>query len=471
MVQSLWHLCDILRDDGVTYHQYINELTYLLFLKMAEEASAESGLPIGYRWRDLQKQCGEARFRFYHELLLELGNAKSDIIKCIYAHPTSLIRHPENLDALVDSIESLDWHSVHQEALGDIYEGLLEKTSKEASRGAGQYFTPRPLVEAIVSVIRPQFYETIQDPAAGTGGFLVVADRFRRKAIGKQSRRNPGQAYGVELNPDTYRLLCMNTHLHGIDGKYFLEDTLAVFGSELPNADVILTNPPFGVGRGGRQARRSDLSFSTSNKQLAFLQHIYMNLANDGRAAVVVPDNVLFEEGLGAEVRADLMKRCNLHTILRLPKGLFYATGINTNVLFFTKGIPTKSIWIYDARSNVASFTRSSNPLTLTFFEEFIKCYGNNPAGKSRRTTQSSPLKTGFSGGGRWRKFDIAEIRDNNYRLDSLTWLRNKSLKSSSDLPEPEELATDAISELTAAIIGLQEIVMVLEKDNGTNTG
>ncbi len=226
MVQDLWRLCDILRDDGVTYHQYINELTYLLFLKMANETGSDSGLPKGYRWHDLYEKSSQARFDFYHKLLLRLGGAESKIISTIYAHPTSLIRHPDNLDALVDGIEQLQWHSVEQEALGDIYEGLVEKTASEALRGAGQYFTPRPLVEVIVRVIQPQPNETIHDPAAGTGGFLIVADQYRRKMKRGRKRVKYGKVYGVEINPDTHRLLCMNTFLHGIDGEFYLADSL-----------------------------------------------------------------------------------------------------------------------------------------------------------------------------------------------------------------------------------------------------
>ena len=365
IVAKLWSLCNVLRDDGITYLQYVTELTYLLFLKMMQETGKEDVLPEGYRWNDLVSKEGIEQLTFYRALLLKLGSeAATERIQAIFANAQTALKKPKNLATLVTSLASLDWYSAKEEGLGDLYEGLLEKNASEKKSGAGQYFTPRPLIDSMVSLIKPQAGELIQDPAAGTGGFLTIADKYIKQqtdnlfdlSVDEQNFQRDKAFYGIELVQDAHRLLLMNLMLHGIEGKVGLGDSLSAEGQRLRKANVILTNPPFGTKKGGVKPTRDDFTYQTSNKQLAFLEHIYRGLLPEGRAAVVLPDNVLFEDGQGRNIRADLMDKCNLHTILRLPTGIFYAQGVKTNVLFFQRGTTekdnTKEVWFYDLRTN-----------------------------------------------------------------------------------------------------------------------
>ena len=368
-------ILNVLRDDGITYHQYVTELTYLLFLKMAKETGAEAQLPAKYRWDDLVAREGAEMLDFYRGLLLYLGSHGSARVQAIYVNAATALKVPKNLQKLVSAIDELDWYSAKSEGLGDLYEGLLEKNAGEKKSGAGQYFTPRPLIESMVELIKPQPGERIQDPAVGTGGFLINADRYIRAhtddyhdlPVAQQNFQRREAFSGVELVPDVQRLALMNAMLHDIEGNIVSGDTLGPTGARLPKADVILTNPPFGTKKGGGGPTRDDITYPTSNKQLVFLQHIYRGLVPGGRAAVVLPDNVLFEEGVGQKVRADLLDKCSLHTILRLPTGIFYAQGVKTNVLFFTRGKTdkgnTRTVWFYDLRTNVPSFGKRT-PLT-----------------------------------------------------------------------------------------------------------
>ena len=461
IVQKLWSLCDILRDDGITYYQYVNELTYLLFLKIAQEKEIDKELPLGYSWSDLvSKQSAQARFDFYLNLLVELATKGSARVKAIFAHPTSLLRHPKSLDLLVKKIDALDWYNARREGFGDLYEGLLQKNANEKKSGAGQYFTPRPLIECMVNVAKPKAGEVIQDPAAGTCGFIVVANEYIENNLAKQKRTrgstNKPKFYAVELVQDTHRLALMNAMLHGVEGEIIHGDTLSPMGAKLPKAHLILTNPPFGSKKGGGRFSRNDLQFPTLNKQLAFLQHIYLGLKPGGRAAVVVPDNVLFEENIGRAVRKDLMAKCNLHTILRLPTGIFYAHGVQTNVLFFTRGVSdrgnTKSIWIYDLRANMPRFGRRS-PLIREHFAEFEKCYGGNADGKSIR-------KESDSKNNRWKRVLLSEVKNREFRLDAFQWLKDES---DDGLREPEELVAELKTELCEAMQELCRISDELE--------
>jgi len=465
IVAKLWNLCHVLRDDGITYHEYVTELTYLLFLKMAKETDTENQLPAGYRWDDLRVQEGVEQLAFYRSLLVHLGNEASGRVQAIFNNANTALRQPKNLNKLVTDIDKLDWYSAREEGLGDLYEGLLERNAGEKKSGAGQYFTPRPLIECMVNCIKPQAGEIIQDPAAGTGGFLIQADRMIKQATDElftlptkaQDFQRKRAFVGVELVPDTHRLLLMNAMLHGIECEMLLGDSLGDKGKNLPKADVILTNPPFGTKRGGGRPTRDDFTFVTGNKQLAFLQHIYRGLQPGGRAAVVLPDNVLFEEGVGTKIRADLMDKCKLHTILRLPTGIFYSQGVKTNVLFFTRGKTdsgnTKATWVYDLRTNMPAFGKRT-PLAHEHFVEFEKCYGRKSDGTSKRTDQGEE--------GRWRSFDRPAIKARGDNLD-IGWLKDEDSTKADDLDDPEDIASAIRERLTAAMEEMDALSALLE--------
>lgn len=471
IVQKLWNLCHTLRHDGISYLQYTTELTYLLFLKMAEETETEGKLPKGYRWSDLASKEGIDQLDFYRQLLLKLGSKDAKpLIQAIYANAQSALKQPRILNKLITNIDELDWYSAKEEGLGDLYEGLLEKNATEKKSGAGQYFTPRALIDCIVELMQPQPGEMVQDPAAGTGGFLIVADRYIKertdnlfdlKAAAQKFQRNQA-FYGMELVQDAHRLLLMNLILHGIESTVGLGDTLAPDGQRLPKADLVLTNPPFGTKTGGERPTRDDFTYPTSNKQLAFLQHIYRGLKPGGRAAVVLPDNVLFTDNEGQSVRVDLMNKCNLHTILRLPTGIFYAQGVKTNVLFFQRGTKekgnTKTVWVYDLRTNMPSFGKRT-PLTQEHFKEFVAAYGKDPNGKSKRTDQGEK--------GRFRSFSRSEVSERGENLD-ISWLRDNSLQSVEDLPEPGVIALKIMERLETAMeemVALKDLLEVSEEE------
>ena len=469
IVQKLWSLCHVLRDDGITYLQYVTELTYLLFLKMMQETENQQQLPEGYRWSDLVEQDGVEQLTFYRSLLLHLGSAASPRVQSIFVNAQTSLKQPRILKKLVQSIDELDWYSAKQEGLGDLYEGLLEKNASEKKSGAGQYFTPRPLIDCMVALMQPQTGERIQDPAAGTGGFLIAADRYIKQQTdelfelseAEQAFQRHQAFSGIELVQDAHRLLLMNLMLHGIEGDVALGDTLSSDGQNLQRANLILTNPPFGTKKGGGLPSRDDFTYPTSNKQLAFLQHIYRCLKPAGRAAVVLPDNVLFEDGQGRSIRADLMDKCSLHTILRLPTGIFYAQGVKTNVLFFQRGQTekgnTQSVWIYDMRTNMPSFGKRI-PLTREYFSAFEQCYGNDPNGQAANGHQ----RVDQGEAGRWRCFTREQIAQRNENLD-ISWLRDESLGSGEDLPEPEVIAAEIMAKLRIATTEMEALMVLLE--------
>jgi type I restriction enzyme M protein len=468
IVAKLWNLCHILRDDGITYNEYVTELTYLLFLKMLAETGRESRLPANYRWVELDSREGLEQLEFYRRLLLDLGNQQqvSDpVVLAIFTDAQTKLRKPTNLKALTDAIDRLDWFSAREEGLGNLYEGLLEKNAAEKKSGAGQYFTPRPLIDCIVRLVQPQAGEVIQDPAAGTGGFLVAADQYIKRHTDElytltkdQAHFQRHQAYqGLELVPDTHRLCLMNLLLHGIEGSVGCGDSLSPDGEALGKADVILTNPPFGTKKGGGRPTRADFSVTaeTSNKQLAFVEHIYRALNPGGRAAVVLPDNVLFEDNTGRKLRQQLIELCDLHTILRLPTGIFYAQGVKTNVLFFTRGKKdrgnTKNVWVYDLRANMNSFGKT-RLLTVADFSEFEAAFGDDPLGIAKRIDQGES--------GRFRCFTREQIADRNDNLD-ISWLRDTSNDPEDELTEPEEIAAAIATHLGNA---LREIEIMIEE-------
>ncbi|MEO8350292.1 MAG: N-6 DNA methylase [Chthoniobacteraceae bacterium] len=482
IVAKLWNLCNVLKDDGVTYHQYVNELTYLLFLKMAQETAklpnnnAEKQIPEGYRWADLVGEQGVKLMERYRLLLVHLGSHGSARVKAIYHDASTSIRKPLHLQKLVTEIDALDWYSARQEGLGELYEGLLEKNATESKSGAGQYFTPRPLIESIVEVARPAAGEVIHDPACGTLGFLIIADRHVKAqtddlfnlSTDDQLFQKHKAFIGMELVPDTHRLALMNALLHDIESPIILGDTLGNEGKGLKNADLVLTNPPFGTKKGGGKPTRDDLTFATGNKQFAFLQHIYRSLRkpdlarkgtrheHGGRAAVILPDNVLFEENIGAQIRADLMDKCRLHTILRLPTGIFYAQGVKTNVLFFHRGPAetgqTRDVWIYDLRTNMPSFGKRT-PLTRQHFAEFEHAYGKDPWGRAKRTDEGET--------GRFRRFTREFIRERGENLD-ISWLKDDDATHHGDLPEPDAITAAILGKLSIATGEIQALQMEL---------
>lgn len=480
IVQKLWGLCDVLRDDGINYSDYVTELVLLLFIKMEYENVENSSsdlllkhkLPDYARWQKLTSLSGLNLLNHYRESLLKLSTSPDPLISAIYTDAQTRLREPRHLEQLIKSLDGIDWFSAKKDGLGDLYEGLLEKNAGETKSGAGQYFTPRPLIDSIIDLIKPQAGETIQDPAAGTAGFLIAADAYIRsntddyyQLTQKQANFQRNKAYiGMELVPGTRRLALMNCLLHGMEGDdqgvVHLGNTLGSAGQKLSKVDVILSNPPFGTAKGGGGPTRDDFTFSTGNKQLAFLQHIYRGLKDGGRAAVVLPDNVLFEAGIGADIRRDLMDKCNLHTILRLPTGIFYAQGVKTNVLFFTKvsdkaSASTKKVWVYDMRANMPKFGKRT-PFTRSYFSEFEAAYGADAFGDSKRKDLGET--------GRFRSFTRKSIAERDDSLD-IAWLKDDSVEDAADLPEPAVLAQEVIGELDAAMAELRQILVELDEE------
>lgn len=465
IVQKLWGFCHVLRHDGIDYGDYIEQLTYLLFLKMADERGVE--LPKTCDWPTLYKQTGTDLTDHYVDVLRTLGK-QAGLLGDIFAGAQSRFNNPVNLKRMITLIDETEWTALDVDVKAEAFEGLLEKAASEGKKGAGQYFTPRVLIKSIVRCMKPdpgvhkEF--TIGDPACGTGGFLVAAYEWLIEQTGGALERDIAKRvrratyFGQDLVERPRRLALMNLYLHGLEPEIALGDAIY----EVPSGqrfDVVLTNPPFGT-RGANQAPdREDFTIETSNKQLNFLQHVLTILKVGGRAAVVLPDNCLFESKAG-EVIEILMQDCNLHTVLRLPRGTFtpYSQGVKANVIFFQKGYPTEVVWIFDARSNVPGITKKDRPLAPAHFAEFEAAYGNDPNGKSRRKD------TGETG--RFRPFHASEVKARDYKLD-ITWLKDESLEDADDLPEPQDLAAEAITELEAVVDDLKEIIRLVEKEEG----
>lgn len=472
IVSKLWNLCNVLRDDGITYHQYVTELTYILFLKMAKETETEDAIHEKYRWDELKKLDGIELKKFYNTLLTDLGETGSGRIREIYAGARSNIEEPANLKKIITNIDGLDWYSAKEEGLGNLYEGLLEKNANEKKSGAGQYFTPRVLIDIMTELITPQPGERCNDPACGTFGFMIAADRYIKNNTDdlfdlsvEQRNFQINEAFtGGELVHETHRLALMNAMLHDIDGNIKLGDTLSSAGKSMKGYDVILTNPPFGTKKGGERANRDDLPFLTSNKQLNFLQHIYRSLRSDtgkARAAVVLPDNVLFADGDGENIRKDLMEKCNLHTILRLPTGIFYAQGVKTNVLFFERGTKdtdnTKNVWIYDLRTNMPSFGKT-NPLQRSHFEEFLNCYCAGHL-QDRQETYSEETPDG-----RWRKYSYEQIIERDKTNLDISWIRSGAAEDERTLAELLDEIEEKASNINIAVEALKDLLGELEE-------
>jgi type I restriction enzyme M protein len=479
IVQKLWGFCHTLRHDGIDYGDYIEQITYLLFLKMADEKGIDLSRietkpgrgkteMIDCSWPTLEKESGTDLTNHYIDVLRALGQAPG-ILGDIYAGAQSRFNNPVNLRRLVSLIDETEWTSLGIDVKAAAYEGLLEKAASEGKKGAGQFFTPRVLIESIVRCMKPDprwtMDFTICDPAVGTGGFLVAAYQWLAdetkgamdRSIAKRVRTKT--YFGQELVARPRRLALMNLYLHGIEPHIRLGDSIY----EPPAADrfdVVLTNPPFGT-RGANQApEREDFTVATSNKQLNFLQHVLTILKPGGRAAVVMPDNVLFADQAG-EVMKIVAEDCDLHTVLRLPRGTFtpYSQGVKANVIFFTKGYATEHVWIYDARTNVPGITKKDRPLTAEHFEAFERCYGSEPNGRAKR-------KVADSKDDRWRTFHISDVKDKEFKLDGFKWLKEENLDDADDLPPPEELVTDAIGELENAVAELNQVLALLADTN-----
>ncbi len=459
IVNKLWNLCNVLRDDGITYHQYLNELTFILFLKMAEETCKEDDILEGYRWSDLKDKEGVTLHTFYKELLLKLGTQGTGRVQKIYNNAQTSINEPANLRKIIKHIDELDWFDAKEEGLGEMYEGLLEKNASEKKSGAGQYFTPRPLINVMVRLMDPKVGERLNDPACGTYGFMISAHHHILENNDIYSLDDKQNAFlekeqysGCELVSDTHRMAMMNAFLHGMNGNIVLGDSLSSLGEEIKNKDVVLANPPFGTKKGGENPTRSDLVYKSSNKQLNFLQAIYRSLHQRGgaRAAVVLPDNVLFEDGDGQRVRQDLLDKCNLHTILRLPTGIFYAAGVKTNVLFFERGKTdkqnTQSVWFYDMRTNMPKFGKRT-PFTEKHFAAFEKAY-----------TASDRTKIKDE---RWSCVSREDIAKKNDSLD-LGLIADDSITKAEDIGEPIDIANKALLELKGITKELNAIIKEL---------
>lgn len=485
IVSKVWSFCTTLRDDGVGYGDYLEQLTYLIFLKMADEYSKppynrDVGIPAKYNWESLRSKKGAELEVHYVTLLRELG-LKKGMLGQIFTKAQNKIQDPAKLSRLIDMVNDTDWVVLGADTKGTIYEGLLEKNAEDTKSGAGQYFTPRSLIKAMVECMRPEPMQTIADPACGTGGFFLSAYDYmveHHKLDKKQKAFLKHEAFsGNEIVASTRRLALMNMFLHNIgeiDGDGSVSGNDSLISPPEQTVDMVLANPPFGkkssmtfTNDEGEQEKddltynRQDFWATTSNKQVNFVQHIRSMMKSDGRAAVVVPDNVLFEGGAGEIVRKKLMETTELHTILRLPTGIFYANGVKANVLFFDnrpaqKNPWTKAVWIYDYRTNV-HHTLKKKPMRSEDLQAFIDCF--NPDNRSKRKATWHADK---NPDGRWRKYDYKDIVARDKTSLDIFWLKDKSLTDLDNLPDPEVLAAEIIENIEAGLNSFREIAVSL---------
>jgi len=486
IISKIWSFCNTLRDDGVGYGDYLEQLTYLLFLKMADEYSKPPYnrkliIPTEYNWESLTQLRGADLEGHYTELLRELGKQKG-ILGQIFTKSQNKIQDPAKLYKLVDLIDNESWMMMDTDVKGEIYEGILEKNAEDTKSGAGQYFTPRALIKAMVACIRPQPMKTIADPACGTGGFFLAAYDYIAANNHLDREQNLflkfHTFYGHEIVAGTRRLALMNLFLHNIgdiDSDNFISGADALIADLGVRYDYVLANPPFGkkssqtfTNEEGEQEKedlsynRQDFFATTSNKQLNFLQHIRSMLKTTGLAAVVLPDNVLFEGGAGELVRKKILETTDLHTILRLPTGIFYANGVKANVVFFdakpsAKDPWTKEVWFYDYRTNI-HHTLKKNPLKLEDLQDFINCY--HP---ENRHTRKETYNAETNPEGRWRKFTYEEIINRDKTSLDITWLKDKSLADLDNLPDPDVLALDILENLEAGLENFRSIIKQLQ--------
>lgn len=486
IVSKVWAFCQTLRDDGVGYGDYLEQLTYLLFLKMADEYSKPPHnrpmpIPKEFAWDTLVSKSGSELESHYNNMLRELAKEKG-ILGQIFVKSQNKIQDPAKLYKLIALINAENWILMGVKDKGDIYEGILEKNAEDTKSGAGQYFTPRPLIKAMVECLRPEPMKTIADPACGTGGFFLAAYDWivDNRTLDKEEAKflKYETFFGNEIVASTRRLALMNLFLHNIgdiESDNFISPNDSLITDSGTRYDYILANPPFGkkssmtfTNAEGEQEKedltynRQDFWVTTSNKQLNFVQHIRTMLKTTGQAAVVLPDNVLFEGGVGETVRKKLLETTDLHTILRLPTGIFYANGVKANVLFFdgkpsSKEPWTKEVWVYDYRTNI-HHTLKKNPLKLSDLKDFIALY--NPENRHKRT-ETYNAETNPEG--RWRKFGYDEIIARDKTSLDITWLKDKSLADLDNLPDPDVLATDIIENIEAGLDSFRAIIASLK--------
>ena len=482
IVQRLWNYCNVLRDEGISYGDYVEQLTYLLFLKMADEQTKPplnkpSRIPKGLDWQSLLEKDGASLEAHYRHILQTLSK-EMGMLGVIFRKSQNKIQDPAKLKRLIDLIDAETWTGLDIDVKGAIYEGLLQKNAEDIKSGAGEYFTPRPLIKAIVEVMRPEPEMTINDPACGTGGFLIAAHDFISNKYRLDKEQKKSLKYdtlsGKDIVDQVARLCVMNLYLHGIgDDKSPIEVGDSLISDPGKRFKLVLTNPPFGrkssitiansEGKGGKESliyERQDFWATTSNKQLNFLQHVKTLLKINGKAAIVVPDNVLFEGGAGETIRRRLLHDCDVHTLLRLPTGIFYKPGVKTNVLFFDRKPAsekpwTEKLWIYDLRTN-KHFTLKQNPLRYEDLKHFIKCY--NPQNRhDRKETE------------RFIHFTYNElIQRDKVNLD-IFWLKDESLEDYENLPAPHILATDIAEDLEYALEQFRSIQEDLEESTASD--
>lgn len=480
IISKVWGMCNPLRDDGVSYGDYLEQLTYLIFLKMSDEYSKppykkHTGIPAGFGWADLCGLKGAELEAQYKKTLDELAK-QSGILGKIFAGATNKIRNAAIFYRIVQMIDKEKWVAMSSDVKGEIYEGLLQKNAEDIKSGAGQYFTPRPLIRAMVRCMRPEPMKTIADPCCGSGGFFLAAQSFiaQNYTLDRDQKTfmKNETFFGNELVPTTYKLCLMNLYLHNIGDIYgTIPVTLgdALLTDSGVRVDYVLTNPPFGkkssitfTNEEGEQEdedlvyNRQDFWTTTSNKQINFVQHINTILKATGKAAVVVPDNVLFEGGAGEAVRKKLLQNCDLHTILRLPTGIFYKPGVKANVIFYDKRpasaeMQTKEVWIYDFRTNI-HFTLKKNPMTDSDLDDFVKCYQpDSRSSRSETWSEENPE-------GRWRKFSVEDVLARDKTSLDIFWIKDKSLADLDHLPEPDVLADSIIENLQSALESFEEL-------------
>lgn len=472
IAQKIWNYCDTLRDDGLGYNDYLEQLTYLLFLKMADENKAKYNLPVICNWSSLVSSKGGALLDQYEQILFTLETS-GGMLEKIFSGAHNKIHDSAKLSKLLQLINEDNWTSTETDVKGEIYETLLQKNAENS--GAGQYFTPRPVIQAIVECIIPKPNETIADPSCGTGGFFLGALDFieRNYNLSEQdtSFLKFNTFHGWEIERSTARLCLMNLFLHGVGDLKKTPDILVIDSlksSLAQKVQIVLANPPFGKSSSdvpttdSKQSEkegyflREDFWVTTSNKQLAFLQHIVSMLNENGRAAVVLPDNVLFEGGAGETIRKEMLSNVNLHTILRLPSGIFYAQGVKANVLFFHKKRTgeekgTKEVWFYDYRTNV-HHTPKKNQITFTDLQDFVSCY--NPENLKKRIQTWSTNNPQ----GRWRKFDYSELIQRDKTNFDIFWIKDDTLLDIENLPDPDDLVNDIIENIESALINFKTI-------------